>query len=104
MSTRVRRITFPLLIIVTAIASAALMVAHPVTPDRLELAEQVVPVEVVEIVHTTEQVVVSAQGTVTAAQQVQVRPEAAGRIVALSTSLVPGGRFAAGCVARRAIG
>jgi RND family efflux transporter MFP subunit len=72
------------------------MMANRITPDRLEVAEQVVPVEVTEIVHTDEEVVVRAQGTVTAAQQVLVRPEVAGRIVGLSPSLVPGGLFAAG--------
>lgn len=96
MSTRVRKAVLPILILVASIASAAFMLANRVTPARLEAREQVVPVEVTEIVHTTEEVVVKAQGTVTAAQQVQVRPEVAGRIVKLSPSLVPGGRFAAG--------
>jgi multidrug efflux pump subunit AcrA (membrane-fusion protein) len=96
MSSRITKAILPILILAAAAASAAFMMANRVTPDRLAVSEQVVPVEVVEIAHTTEQVVVRAQGTVTAARQVQVRPEVAGRIVELSPSLVPGGRFAAG--------
>lgn len=96
MSSRITKGILPILILAAAAASAAFMMANRVTPDRLAVGEQVVPVEVVEIAHTSEQVVVRAQGTVTAAQQVQVRPEVAGRIVELSPSLVPGGRFAAG--------
>ncbi len=96
MSMRIGKTVLPILILAAAAAGVALMMANPVTPERLEAEEQRVPVEVVEIAHTSETVVVEAQGTVTAAQQVQVRPEVAGRIVKLSPSLVPGGRFAAG--------
>ncbi len=96
MKPRVTKAVFPILILIAAIASTAVMMAHRITPDRLEVGEQVVPVEVTEIRHTTEEVVVSAKGTVTAAQQVQLRPEVGGRIVELSPSLAPGGRFAAG--------
>ena len=96
MSARFGKAVLPILILVVAFAGTAFMMAHRVTPDRLEVAEQVVPVEVVEIASTREQVTVVAQGTVTAARQVRVRPEVAGRIVELSPSLVPGGRFAVG--------
>ncbi|MCP4899074.1 MAG: efflux RND transporter periplasmic adaptor subunit [bacterium] len=96
MNTRTKKIVFPILIAVAAIATAALMMANRITPDRLEVDEQVIPVEVTEIVHTDEEVIVTVQGTVTAAQQVMVRPEVAGRIVDLSPSLVPGGLFTAG--------
>ncbi len=96
MSHRITKALLPLLILGAAVAGAAFMMAKPITPDRLEVGEEVVPVEITEIAHTTEQVVVRAQGTVTAARQIQVRPEVAGRIVRLSPSLVPGGRFAAG--------
>ncbi len=101
MSMRIGKVLLPILILGAAIAGVALMMANPVTPERLEAEEQLVPVEVMEIAHTSEQVVVEAQGTVTAAQQVQVRPEVAGRIVKLSPSLVPGGRFAAGEILAR---
>jgi RND family efflux transporter MFP subunit len=96
MSTRIKKAVLPIIILVVAISSTSFMMANRVTPDRLDVSERFFPVEVTEIVHTTEDVVVTAQGTVTAAQQVQVRPEVAGRIVKLSRSLGPGGRFAAG--------
>ncbi len=96
MSIRIGKAILPLLVLAAAVAVTAFMMAHRVTPDRLEVGEKVVPVEVVEIVHTSEQVMVEAQGTVTAARQVQMRPEVSGKIVKLSPSLVPGGRFRAG--------
>lgn len=96
MRTRVSKAILPLLILAAAMTGTAFMMSNPITPDRLEADEQLVPVEVMEIVHTSEEIVVRAQGTVTAAQKVQVRPEAVGRIVDLSPSLVPGGFFAAG--------
>ena len=96
MSIRIGKAILPILILGVAVAGVAMMMANPITPDRLEVDEQRTPVKVLEITHTTEQVVVEAQGTVMAAQQVQVRPEVSGRIVKLSPSLVPGGRFAAG--------
>ncbi len=96
MSSRIKKAFFPVIIIVAAIATTAFMMANRITPERLEVNEHVVPVEVTEIVHSNEEVVVSVQGTVTAAQQVQLRPEVAGRIVNLSSSLVPGGLLSSG--------
>ncbi len=96
MSIRIRRAIFPFLILGGTVAVVAYMMANPITPERLDVGERQIPVEIMEIRHTREEVVVAAQGTVTAARQVQLRPEVAGRIVGLSPSLVPGGRFAAG--------
>ncbi len=96
MSTRLGKAVLPIFILAVAGAGAAFMITNPITPDRLEVGERLVPVEVIEIAHTSEEVTVRAQGTVTAARQVQLRPEVAGKIVELSPSLVPGGRFAAG--------
>lgn len=96
MNTTLKKAALPIAILVLAVACTAVMMANRITPDRLEISEQVVPVEIVEILHTTEEVLVQAQGTVTAAQQVMVRPEVAGRIVSLSPSLVPGGQFRTG--------
>ena len=96
MNIRIRRAIFPFLILGGTVAVVAYMMANPITPERLDVGERQIPVEIMEIRHTREEVVVAAQGTVTAARQVQVRPEVAGRIVGLSSALVPGGRFAAG--------
>ncbi len=96
MNTLPKKAILPVVILAVAISSAVFMLANRIKPDRLEVDEQVIPVEISDIVHTTEEVVVNAQGTVTAAQQVMVRPEVAGRIVSLSRSLVPGGLFNVG--------
>jgi RND family efflux transporter MFP subunit len=85
-----------LAILVVAAAGVGFMMANRVTPERAEVSERVEPVELLEVRHSAEQVVVSANGTVTPARQVQVRPEVSGRIVALADALIPGGRFAAG--------
>jgi RND family efflux transporter MFP subunit len=96
MSTRITKIVLPIVVLSMAIGCVAFLMANKIEPDRLDAVERSVPVEIAEIAHTTEQIVVEAQGTVMAAQQVQLRPEVAGRIVELSESLVPGGRFLAG--------
>ncbi len=96
MSQTIKKIVVPVAILVAAFGSTALLMANRITPDRLEVSEQIVPVEITEILHTSEVVVVTALGTVTAAQEVALRPEVAGRIIGLSSSLVPGGRFGVG--------
>ena len=62
MSNRIQKAILPILILGAAVAGAAFMMARPITPDRLPAGEEVVPVEVVEIVHTSEQVVVRDAG------------------------------------------
>ena len=96
MKPRIRKIVLPFVFLGIAVGCAAFMMARRIAPEKLEVTERIVPVEVREIVHTTEQVVVRAQGTVTAARKVGIRPEVAGQIVDLSASLVPGGHFVAG--------
>lgn len=61
-----------------AIAGAAFLMANPITPDRLEVGEPLVPVEVVEILRTSEEVTVEVQGTVTAAQSERAPLRSAG--------------------------
>jgi len=90
------QVLLTLAILALALGGTALMMANRVTPKRATIPERVEPVEVIEIHHSSEQVVVTANGTVTPAQQIQVRPEVSGRIIALSDRLIPGGRFAAG--------
>ncbi len=90
------KIELAVLFILIGISGWAYMISHPVTPQRVAGKEQAVPVEVLEIHHRDEQVVVRAQGTVTAAQQVQLTPEVSGKIIELSRQLVPGGLVTAG--------
>jgi RND family efflux transporter MFP subunit len=67
-------------------------------PHRQPPGQRPTLVEVVEAKTAEEPVMVSAMGTVTAAQTVTVFPEVGGRIVYQSNRLVPGGRFSRGQV------
>ncbi len=93
---RLAKILLPLLFLAIAVAGAAYLRATRVEPRKTAAREQRVPVEVLEIRQTDEQVVITAQGTVVAAQLVQLMPEVSGKIVAVSEQLVPGGMLRAG--------
>lgn len=98
---RIAKIVLPAFLLLIAVSGAAYMMTNRVTPERTAAQEQVIPVEVLEVRHSNEQVVVTAQGTVTAAQQVQLMPEVTGKLIELSPQLVPGGVFRAGEVIAR---
>ena len=101
MVTVVIRILLVILILLIGISATVYMITHKIKPERAPAEEQVVPVAVTPIEHTTEQVKVTAQGTVTPARQVQVRPEVTGRIVEMSARLIPGGYFPKGATMAR---
>lgn len=88
-------------ILIIGIGGFRYMMKHKITPDRTPAEEEVVPVAVSVLSHTTEQVKVTAQGTVTPARQVQMRPEVTGRIVEMSSRLIPGGYFPKGAMLAR---
>ncbi len=90
------KIELTVLLVLIGIAGWDYMMSHPVTPKRIAGQENVVPVSILEISFSDEQVVVNAQGTVTPAQQVQLTPEVSGKIIELSRQLVPGGLLEAG--------
>lgn len=96
MSTPLRKAALTTAILVVAFAGAAYMMANRVTPERAPVEEVSTPVEVVSVERDSQTVVVSAQGTVTPAMEVRVRPEVSGRIVERSPRLVPGGHFRQG--------
>jgi RND family efflux transporter MFP subunit len=101
MSVTLLRIVLPILAILIGLGGAGYMMANKITPVRVASQELAEPVTVTEIWHTSEQVVITARGTVTAAQQVQIRPEVSGKIVAINDRLIPGGRFRRGEVIAR---
>jgi RND family efflux transporter MFP subunit len=101
MSSSLLKIVLPIFAILIGLGGAAYMMANKITPERIDSQELAEPVTVSEIWHTSEQVVITASGTVTAAQQVQIRPEVSGKIVAISNRLIPGGRFRSGEVIAR---
>ncbi len=88
-------------ILALGLGATVYMVTHKITPDRTPAEEEVVPVAVGELRHTTEQVKVTAQGTVTPARQIQLRPEVTGRIVEMSSQMIPGGFFPKGAMLAR---
>jgi len=76
-------------------AFAALLKSRP-EPQRKQVAQRGVLVEVIEAKSSRKQLTVRAQGTVRPAQQVVVMPQVGGRVIWQSKELVPGGRFKRG--------
>jgi RND family efflux transporter MFP subunit len=72
------------------------MEASRAVPHRQTPGQKPTLVEVAEAKPAAEPVMVSAMGTVMAAQTVTIIPEVSGRIVDQSPRLVPGGRFSKG--------
>jgi RND family efflux transporter MFP subunit len=101
MKSVLRRAAVAITILALGLWATVWMLQHKVTPHRAPAEEQVVVVAVSLLRHTTEQVMVNAQGTVTPARQVQVRPEVTGRIVEMSGRLIPGGYFPEGAMMAR---
>ncbi len=90
------KIILPIIVILAAVGIFLYLRSNPVKPQMAETQEQIVLVEVLPLSITTQQVVVHAQGTVTPAEQIQIRPEITGRIIEISEDLVPGGVFETG--------
>lgn len=65
-------------------------------PDRRSRSSTAPVVEVVEVKLTSVAVVVEAMGDVQAARSVQVIPQVSGRVVFVSSNLIPGGRVKKG--------
>lgn len=83
----------PILIVIAAAAVMIYMVKHRVRPEKAEIREMTVPVEVIPVKLETTRIRITGQGTVTPAVQVSLRPEVSGRIVSVHEDLVPGGTF-----------
>ena len=90
------RVLLPLLIVALGAAGAAALVATKPKAKRRRLAETVTLVEVAPVRLATHRVVVRVMGTVTPAREVALQPQVAGRLVAVSSKLMPGARFRAG--------
>lgn len=81
-----------------AVLIAVVMMKTRVTPEKVAVSEIITPVEVMPVRFETVQITIPAQGTVTSAVQIAVRPEVAGKVTEISPDLVPGGTFASGDV------
>lgn len=95
------RAIIALAILAIGLGATAWMMKHKITPERTPAEEEVVPVAVSELQHSTEVVKVNAQGTVTPARQIEMRSEVSGRIVEMSSKLIPGGYFPRGAMMAR---
>jgi len=99
--TKVLKIIVPVVLLTSGAIAAYYMIQSSIKPEKVLRQEEIFLVQIQEMKSTNERVVVSAQGSVIAARQVVVRPEVSGRIIEISNSLVPGGRFTQGEVMAR---
>ena len=85
-----------LVIIAFAVGSAVSLVKGRKRPQRTAAAEMVQLVEYIEVEAKTHRAKASGFGTTIAAQETQLRAQVSGRVVRLSKSYRPGGRFSRG--------
>lgn len=88
---RAVKIILPIVLIVIGVMAAGWMINNPPKAQRVEQSERVTTVQIMGVVQSDQQVVVSAQGTVTPAKQIILKPEVTGKVIELSQQLVPGG-------------
>ncbi|MFK7991400.1 MAG: efflux RND transporter periplasmic adaptor subunit [Sandaracinaceae bacterium] len=88
---RLFSVVFPGVVCLVGIAFAGLMVSTRPDAERTDTEATGVPVRLLEVAASSEDVVVRGQGQVIAAQQVRVQPEVSGRITWVNENLVPGG-------------
>lgn len=93
---RVLRALSPLLIVMVAVGVAVALFKTRPQPKRTRKEALPPLVEVTSIRPSQERVRVVAMGSVVPAEEVELRAEVSGRIVALSKNLVPGGRVKKG--------
>lgn len=90
------RVLLPLIVVAAGAAGAAALVATKPKPKRRKPPKAVTLVEVSRVTRGTERIAVRAMGTVTPAREITLQPQVAGRLISVSPSLMPGGRFQAG--------
>lgn len=93
---RALRALSPLLVVMIAVGVAVALFKTRPTPKRTRKAALPPLVEVTPIQPSRERVRVVAMGSVVPAEEVELRAEVSGRVVALSKNLVPGGRVKKG--------
>ncbi len=84
------------LIVAGGIGVAVLLIKLKSPPKKAEKAIRPTPVKVLVAMETSQPIVVVANGTVVAAQEIVVQPELTGRVVWKNPELVPGGRLKKG--------
>ena len=94
----IRRYLGPVLIVAGGFLLAIAIIASGPRPDRQARAPDAPAVQTVEAVRTTAQLTVTAHGTVLPKTESDLVAEVAGRVVAISPSMVSGGFFSKGDV------
>jgi RND family efflux transporter MFP subunit len=91
-----RKIIIPLIILIVGIGVTVYMIKHKMKAKKTKTSERVSQVTVLEITKTTRKAVVFANGTITPAKQIQLKPQVSGNIIKISNNLLPGGFFKKG--------
>ena len=99
--TRALRVIAPIGIAASGLVAAGLLMALGGAPERAAPEVAAAAVEVVQVSASDAPATIRATGVVTAAQEVTLIPQVAGRVVEISDKLLPGGRFAKGEVLAR---
>jgi RND family efflux transporter MFP subunit len=100
-TSNVLRFVVPLIILVAGVAAAAGLVKMRPQAKRGAPEATAPAVHVLRVQPAAQNARVSGTGVVSAAREVQIAPEVAGRVTYQSKKLVPGGRFKAGEVLLR---
>lgn len=83
-------------ILLLGVGVLAALVASKAEPKKVPRAEHAILVEVTQVEHGTQPIVITAYGNVIPAKEVLVIPEVSGRVRWQHKDLVPGGRIKAG--------
>lgn len=90
---RIIKIILPLLIIAVAVFALKMLGQFKPAPQRQAPPEQGLLVEVTAVHPTTHKVTITATGTVSAQQQINLIPQVSGKVNWISSRLVAGGHF-----------
>ena len=88
---RLFSVVFPAIVCLGGIGFAGLMVATRPEAERADAEAEGIPVRLITVAETREEISIRGQGQVIAAQQVRVQPEVSGRLTWVNDNLVPGG-------------
>lgn len=96
MMVKALKIVVPIVLFVVGFMIAGWMINNPPRAERQQVAERITPVDILPATASRQTIIVHANGTVTPAKMVNLRPEVAGKIVEINGSLIPGGVFREG--------
>jgi RND family efflux transporter MFP subunit len=98
MKTTIRKVAIPLVILLVAAAAMALMFMSKKAPDKKEIQEKALLVEVSGVQKQDLNFIVKSQGTAHPKVQTILSAQVNGKIVSVSSNFIPGGMFKKGDV------